>query len=78
MKNVNLLFVVAVKYLLATQMLKNNDVNTATPKCKCTQKVALIDIYDSNTGTEAATVVLTWLMLQTGVNRELVCMRFLP
>jgi hypothetical protein len=34
-------------------------------------EVALIDIYDSNTGTEAATVVFNMAnATQTGVNRE--------
>jgi hypothetical protein len=41
-------------------------------------EVALMDIYDSNTGTELQPLHSTFGATQTGVNRELVCMRFQP
>jgi hypothetical protein len=59
------------RYLLTTQMLKTTVMkHCLTRKCECTRS-GVIDIYDSNTGTEAATVVFNMAnATQTGVNRE--------
>jgi hypothetical protein len=73
MKKINLLLVtVAALFACNANAQDNSDVNIASHVLNVNvPEVALIDIYDSNTGTEAATVVFNMAnATQTGVNRE--------
>ncbi|EIA09703.1 hypothetical protein [Flavobacterium frigoris] len=73
MKKVNLLIVtVAALFASNVNAQDNNDLNIASHVFNVdVPEVALIDIYDSNTGTEAATIVFDMAdATQLGVNAE--------
>jgi len=73
MKNVNLLIVAVVALFASNANAQDNsDLNTASHLLNVNvPEVALIDIYDSNTGTEAATVVFNMANATAlGINAE--------